>query len=442
MYGIGIDIGTTTICGVLIDEKNKVIDTITVNNDSGINSTQKWEKLQNPHQIFERCLEIYNQFIERTNQQAAVGVSGQMHGMLYVDKRGEALSPLYTWQDGRGDLQYADGMTYCQYLSNLTGHTVATGFGLVTHFYNIDKKLVPERAAAICSIGDYVAMKFAGIKRPVMHPSIAASFGFFDLRNGCFDEAALKKMNMDIALLPEVYGLERPLSSRSIQSNKGERVCRVAHALGDNQASFLGAVGAGDGVLLNIGTGSQISVWSATFDPSALVEQRPFINGTYLFVGAPLCGGYAFELLKNFYQSVSELVGERIADEALYDKIIESAKKSGSGAGLIVDSRFKGSRVCPKAKGSISGIDANNLMAGHLAYAIMEGICRELYDVYMSLPGHLHKINRITGSGNGIRKNIVMQEIIEGMFGAELKLSANKEEASFGAAVYALQYSV
>ena len=62
-----------------------------------------------------------------------IGVTGQMHGILYLDELGRAVSPLYTWQDQRGAERLTQ-QTYAERLSELTGYTLSTGYGVVTHF--------------------------------------------------------------------------------------------------------------------------------------------------------------------------------------------------------------------------------------------------------------------------------------------------------------------
>lgn len=50
-----------------------------------------------------------------------IGITGQMHGVLYVDGAGQPVSPLYTWQDGRGSQIYREGESYADYLSQKSG---------------------------------------------------------------------------------------------------------------------------------------------------------------------------------------------------------------------------------------------------------------------------------------------------------------------------------
>ena len=160
MCFIGIDIGTSSISSVAYDLKKNKIESLT--NDSVIVSEVLWEKTQSPDRIIEIVEEIMEDFSSRYPDIKGIGVTGQMHGILYLNEQGEAVSPLYTWQDGRGNQLYREDKTYAAYLSEETGYALATGFGLVTHFYNQVNGLVPGNAKQICTIMDYVVMKLSG----------------------------------------------------------------------------------------------------------------------------------------------------------------------------------------------------------------------------------------------------------------------------------------
>ena len=70
-----------------------------------------------------------------------------MHGIVYVDNDGKAVSPLYTWQDNRGNLILNNNITYAEFLTDYSGYNLSTGYGLVTHFY-----ILPEGAVKLCTI--------------------------------------------------------------------------------------------------------------------------------------------------------------------------------------------------------------------------------------------------------------------------------------------------
>ena len=94
-------------------------------------------KFQDPERIYYIVEQIIDELRTVCTDIKGIGFSGQMHGILYVDADGMAVSPLYTWQDGRGNLPYKEGETYVDYMTKVTGWHVATGYGLVTHYYNL-----------------------------------------------------------------------------------------------------------------------------------------------------------------------------------------------------------------------------------------------------------------------------------------------------------------
>ena len=89
----------------------------------------------------------------------AIGLTGQMHGIAYVDQHGKAVSPLYTWQDGCGNLPDFDGKSICDILAQDYGISASTGYGMVTYLYHSRKGLVPRGASSFCTISDYLGME-------------------------------------------------------------------------------------------------------------------------------------------------------------------------------------------------------------------------------------------------------------------------------------------
>ncbi|MBR2180878.1 MAG: hypothetical protein IJ949_03200, partial [Oscillospiraceae bacterium] len=283
---LGLDIGTTTISTVVV-ENGKSLERETLKNDSFISAENSWERIQSPEYIKKTALNAVNVLVRKYPDIKRVGVTGQMHGIVYLDKDGKAVSPLYTWQDERGNQQYKNGETYVQYLSRISGYKLATGYGLVTHFYNMVNGLVPENAAKLCTVHDYIAMTLAGRCVPVTDCTDAASLGFFDVRNRCFDINILKELGIDTSLLPE-------LSDGCIGCYRENADVQVYTAIGDNQASFLGATnGERSSILINVGTGSQFSAYTKEYIECEGLETRPFPGSGYLLVGASLCGGRA-----------------------------------------------------------------------------------------------------------------------------------------------------
>ena len=481
MKAIGLDIGTTTVCGVLVDAKTgELLDAKTLTNDSVIESVHTYERTQDAGKILVKCKNILEEYLSEQEDIVSIGVTGQMHGIVYVDENGVAVSPLYTWQDGRGDLCCPDiqndiqkkltvtdsetvenidsgnkvadnaevaklgngAITYAAELSKITGYHMASGFGLTTNYYNTKHGLVPEEAKSFCTIPDYVAMSLAGEKRPKMHQTMAASLGLYNMEAGDFDRTSVEKAGMNPELLPEVATTSTICGAYTADVEKypayAGKTIPVAVAFGDNQASFLGSVNQDCKVLLNVGTGGQVSVYSEELIKADGIECRPYLKGSYLMAGSSLCGGYSYNLVKRFFEEIYALAGVGCPKDiySIMNRIAgEAAEKEKT---LAVDTRFNGSRENPALTGSITGLTVDTFHPGDLAYGVLRGLCEELYQFYNVLPEKLKDGSHFVGSGNGIRKNPLLQKIASDRFRMKLRIPKYAEEAAYGAVLFSL----
>ena len=196
--------------------------------------------------------------------------------------------------------------------------------GAVTHFANARMGLVPKSAAFLCTIGDYLAMKLTVRRTPLMDVTIAASIGGFDLEKLAFARPALRAIGSDPSFFPEVTQTSTVLETADAGTGPVRRsgcapraatrrtAIPVFPAIGDNQASFLGSIADRKRMALSmVGTGSQISVFLATFRRSEGIDLRPLPFGGYIGVGAGLCGGRAYAALREFFrQTVLAVTGQ------------------------------------------------------------------------------------------------------------------------------------
>jgi sedoheptulokinase len=432
MKAIGIDIGTTTIGGAVIDTAGKeVIFSKNIVSDAFFNTSDPWEKIQDTEKIIKNAKALLDELLCRYPDTVSIGLTGQMHGILYVDDSGKALSPLFTWQDGRGDLVQPDGMSLTEEIFHMTGKKVSTGYGLITHIYNIRHGLVPQNASKIMTVPDYFGSVLTGNKDIVMHAGMAASLGFFDVEKGEFCLEELEKYKVLPGILPEV--------SRKVTVLGKYRDIPVTSALGDNQASYLGTVrGRENVILINVGTGGQISAVTQKYVEIPEIETRPYLDDTYLLAGSALCSGRAYALLEKFFRSFMKAASGTAEEQYGTMDFLARAGKAQKDR-ILVDTRFAGTRSNAGLRGSITGISEYNFTPEALAYGVIEGIVRELYSYYDAMQKKLDLQNPvIMASGNGIRKNKVMQETASEMFGTELVLSQGDEEAAKGAAVSSL----
>lgn len=428
---LGLDIGTTTVSAVVVEGK-QVLSSVTLKNDSFLPTEHPWEKIQDPAYIRETALEAVRTLLEQHPDAERIGITGQMHGIVYLDVTGTPVSPLYIWQDGRGDQPYDRQETYAQHVSRITGYPAATGYGMVTHWYNLQNGLVPENATQFCTIHDYIAMLLCGSTVALTEASDAASLGLFDVEKGCFDQDALEKAGIDPAMVPKLA------ESPCIGFFRGN--IPVYIPIGDNQASFLGATGGKtDAMLVNMGTGGQFSVYTRHFLECPGLETRPFPGG-YLLVGSSLCGGRAYALLENFLRQTAESM-TGIPLESGYDAMDALLRFGDCPEDLpVVTPLFQGTRQDPTLRGSITGLSTENFTPRHLIWAMLQGMTAELHDMYLRFLAAGGTPAALIGSGNGLRKNIHLQNCFSRMFGQALVMSECKEEAATGAALFAQNF--
>ena len=425
---LGLDIGTTTVSAVVV-ENGKVLSALTLKNGAFLPSANTWEKIQDPAYIRATACQAVQSLLEQHPDVARIGITGQMHGIVYLDAAGQPVSPLYTWQDGRGDQKTQTAETYAAALSRITGYPVATGYGLVTHYYNLKNGIVPDTAVVFSTIHDYIAMHLAGLTTPVTEAGDAASFGLFDVENGCFDAAALEKAGIPADMLPK-------LAEQPCIGHYDGRI-PVYVAIGDNQASFLGATGGNrNAILVNVGTGSQFSAYTSRYLSCPGLETRPFPGGGYLLVGASLCGGRAYALLEGFFRETVQAV-TGTAPESCYDAMAALLDQGRPEDVPNITPLFQGTRQNPELRGSITGLSTENLTPRHLTYAMLEGMAGELYELYRSYRNAGGEDASLIGSGNGLRKNRYLQNCFSQMFGQTLVMSECTEEAATGAALFA-----
>ena len=213
----------------------------------------------------------------------------------------------------------------------------------------------------------------------------------------------------------------------------------VTVALGDNQASFIGsAPEPGRSLLLNVGTGGQISARTDEFHFIPGLENRPFPEGQYLLIGGGLFGGRSYAYLQQFFQEVgTQLLDSEVVDD-LYARMTALAAAVPAGSdGLRCEPFFTGSRTDPGLRASFSGLSPDNFTPAHFARALLEGMANGFFAFFEQMKPVVGTPPLLVGSGNGVRQNRLLARILAGCFEKPLLIPSHAEEAAVGAAVAA-----
>jgi sugar (pentulose or hexulose) kinase len=455
---LGVDLGTTKITAIALDVPGgEVLASGTALNQAETTSPAdkargycEWDARRIVDAACGCLREVAGQLANRGAEPAGLGITGQQHGGLLVDARLNPLTPLINWQDRRGEQTCpGTGRTYVEQAVALadpeaprwTGCRLAAGYLGVTLFWLKTEDALPAATTA-CFVMDYFAAALTD-RLPVSDATCAASSGLLDVPAGDWDTRLLHALGLPRELFPEVrrsgdsVGGLTPAAAVATGLPAG---LPVFVGIGDNQASFLGSVGdPADTVLVNVGTGGQVAVYSERFHSDPLLETRPFPHGGYLLVSAGLSGGAAYAVLERFFRQVgSQLFGAEAAGP-IYPTLNQLAGSVPPGAdGLRCEPFFSGTRTHPELRASWTGISAQNLTPAHLTRALLEAMARTFRGGYdRILPYTDRPPHRLVGAGNGLRENPALAGIVAEAFGMPMSLPRHREEAAFGAALLA-----
>ena len=416
---LGIDIGTTTLSLLLVSaHSGAVVYSMTLVNDSSLPDAPG-QGMQDAQHIADLALGAVASLYEEYPKISAIGVTGQMHGVVCLDEDGVPVSPLYTWQ-----CQLADSLI-CDEIARDTGRRVHPGYGHATLYALARSHALHPRAAQYCTIMDYIVMQLTGRKTPLMHATNAASLGLWDLAAQRFDEYALHQLDLSPLQTPDT-------TCHSCSAGFYEGI-PVSAAIGDNQASFFGSVrDEAHSLLLNYGTGSQLSFVCASPDTPG-GEIRPYLGNQYLLCRSALCGGRAYAMLEKFFSDFAVHAGcDQNTHYETLNALAEEAYRAKTR--LSVSTQFCGTREDPSLRGSITGIGEDNFTPGALALGVLEGMAQELRSGF-DRAAH-PQLTQMVASGNAVRKNPVLRRVLSDTFAMPLQLPAQQEEAALGAALF------
>lgn len=432
---LGIDLGTTTISAQLISLRSgTAIHTYSIAHNAEIVLPNAFDAYAaDAEKLVERTERLAASICGEYRNVKAIGLTGQMHGIVCLRSDGRILSPLYTWQNEFG-LRQENGQSFCENFTQRTGVSVATGYGLLTYDCLRKLRMLPAGTAYLATVMDVAAMRLCGAEKPVIHATNAASLGLFDLNAMQFDRNLLRRAEIEEKLLPEVRSGFTLAGHYAVPNDR--RAVPVSCAIGDNQAGVFGSLRSKKQILVNIGTSSQVSRIGEKEGDG--LEQRPYPDGGVLSVGCALCGGRAYAALAEFFaQSFLGISGHSIEKNEVYRYMNALAEQNygSEKKELTVDTRFCGTRSDGNVRGGVTGLEIENFTPAHFVLGTLRGIAEELKD----LAKHLleEPVESVVVSGNAVRKNRVLQKIVGDVFGAEPLVPQHTEEAAYGAALYA-----
>jgi xylulokinase len=419
---VGLDVGTSGVKGVAIDPEGKVLASA----EAGypLSTPHPGWAEQDPELWWQASTEVLARLRTASATPAAIGLSGQMHGLVALDDRDRVLRPAILWNDQRTreQCEQIEATIGRQELIDLTGNRALTGFTAPKLLWlRQHEPDLYKRIARIALPKDYVRLRLCG-----EHATDAADASgtlLLDVAERRWSDRVLDALEIDPGILPRV--LEGP--QRSGETSQG---VPVAAGGGDQAAGALGVgVHAPGPLSIVLGTSGVVFLALRHFQADPEARAHAFchvVPDAWHAMGVMLSAAGALSWLHDV-----------AAQYVSYDRLFDEAGGWDPGVeGLLFAPYLAGERTPypdPDARGAFIGLGLRH-DRGALVRAVLEGVAfglRDCLDVVGGM-GPDPESGRVSGGGTRSR---LWLEILASVLELPLDRVAVDAGAAFGAAL-------
>jgi len=444
---LGIDVGTTVSSAIVVDETGSVVAS-EIASHAAFKSPQTGWAEQDPADWWRATSEAVRAVLKQPEINAdeikGIGLSGQMHGAVLLDRRDEILREALIWCDQRTDPQ-CQAVTQrigAEQLIELTSNPALTNFTLTKLLWVRENE--PElwsRVRTVMLPKDYIRLRLTGDRAT----DVADASGtlLFDVAHRCWSNEMLAAFEIDKGLVPPVFespDITSSLSDEGAAATGLRRGTPVAAGAGDQAA---GAVGMGivrpGAVSATIGTSGV--VFAATAQPA--LDRRGRVHtfchavpGRWHVMGVTQAAGLSLRWFRDRFAA-----GEGAADHAdeSYERLCTEAATAPPGSdGVLWAPYLMGERtphLDPRARAALVGLAANHTRA-HVVRAILEGVAFSLKDTFTIFAEMGVPVETVRLGGGGARSSL-WRQIQADVYGHAVEILAAEEGAAYGAAILA-----
>lgn len=445
-YLIGIDIGTSGTKVLAIDEKGSVAATASAEYPL---STPKplWAE-QRAEDWWDATCACLQQVLQTVpaDEVAGVGLSGQMHGLVMLDKAGDVLRPAILWCDQRTQAQcdYITDTVGKKLLIEETANPVLTGFTAPKIIWVRDHEpKIYEQAQMHLLPKDYVRFKLT--EEFATEVSDASGTSLLNVPERRWSGAVLSKLGIPIEHLPKVYEsceISGQISKAGAAATGLKEGTPVVGGGGDQAA---GAVGNGivQSGIISVTTGTSGVVFAFSDSPAVDPDLRVHtfchaVPNKWHVMGVMLSAGGSLR----WYRDTCALAEKQVAaltQTDSYELITREAATVPPGSeGLLFLPYLTGERTPhpdPHARGAFIGLTVRHNKA-HMSRAVLEGVAFGLRDSLEILKGMGISIGNVRSSGGGARSE-VWRQIQADVFNLPLSTINIDEGPALGVALLA-----
>jgi xylulokinase len=429
---LGLDVGTTGARGLAIDAEGRVV--ASASEDYPMATPHPGWTEQDPEDWWRASKKVLARVASQVRDApVALGLSGQMHGSVFLDEHDRVIRPALLWNDQRTAAQ-CDEITRAvgvERLIDITGNPAITGFQAPKILWLRDMEPRNyERVRHVLLPKDYIRLRLTGERATDV--SDASGTLLLDLRRRSWSDEILGKLELDRAWLPSLH--EGPDLTGHVTSTEAGLPAGlpVAAGGGDNAAAAVGTGVVREGVLsCSIGTSGV--VFAHTDQPRIEPHGRLHafchaVPGAYHLMGVTLAAGGSLRWWRDV-----------LGGDADYDMLSRGAGDVAPGSeGLLFLPYLSGDRsphLDPDARGAFFGLTLRHTR-GHLTRAVMEGVAFSLKDSLDLMAALRVPVDEIRATGGGAR-SALWRSILADVFDHPIHRTTVEEGPAFGAALLA-----
>jgi len=438
-YFLGIDTSTTSSKALLMDESGSVV--LAASSPHTLQTPRPLWSEQNPQEWWDAAVMSIRAVIGKAGISGesigAVGLTGQMHGLVLLDEAGNVLRPAILWNDQRTQSQCDEIHRRIgrERFIQITGNVALTGFTAPKILWVKENEPdVYAKAKHVLLPKDYVRYKLTG--GYAMDKADGSGTVLFELKSRDWSREVLDALGINASWMPPTF--EGPeftgYVNEEAASLTGLKAGTPVAAGGGDQAAQAVGVGAVEPGIVGLTVGTSGVVFATT--PSALIERMGRLHafchavpGMWHFMGVMLSAAGSLQ----WYH-------DTLASNMSFDELLKESESVPAGCeGLQFLPYLSGERTPhpdPLARGAFIGLTLRHNRA-HMTRAVLEGVSFGLKDGFTLIQNAgLGQITQVRASGGGT-KSALWKQILASVLETELVTVNTAEGAAYGAALLA-----
>lgn len=433
MYYIGVDLGTSAVKLLLMDERGKVQNIVSKEYPLFF-PNPGWSE-QNPEDWYEKTIEGIQELTGEFDKSRVAGISfgGQMHGLVVLDEKDQVIRPAILWNDGRTgkETEYLNQVIGKEKLSEYTANIAFAGFTAPKILWM--KENEPELFARIQKImlpKDYLAYRLSGVH--CTDVSDASGMLLFDVKNRTWSKEMMEICGVrkeQLAQVFESYEVVGTLKEEVARELGLSADVKIIAGAGDNAAAAVGTGTVGDGMCnISLGTSGTIFISSKEFgvDENNALHSFAHADGSYHLMGCMLsaasCNKWWMDDIIRTKDYAKEQAGiEKLGQNHVYFLPYLMGERSPHND--------------PEARGAFIGMTMDTTRED-MTQAVLEGVAFALRDSFEVAKKLGISIDRTKICGGGA-KSPLWKKIIANVLNIKVDVIESEEGPALGGAMLA-----